>query len=92
MSSFCDTFDLTSLIKEPTCYKYPDYPPCINLILTNKPLRFENLCVVETGLSDFHGNNERLAMKSLEMICCQEIFNSYLQPFTKYLRQALVFM
>ena len=24
MSSFRDTFDLTSLIKEPTCYKYPD--------------------------------------------------------------------
>ena len=37
MSSFCDTSDLTSLIKEPTCYKNPDNPSCIDLILTNKP-------------------------------------------------------
>ena len=42
MSSFCDTFDLTSLIKETTCYKNPDNPSCIDLILTNKPLRFQN--------------------------------------------------
>ena len=54
MSSFCDTFDLTSLIKEPTCYRNPDNPSCIDLILTNKPLSFQNLCAVETGLSDFH--------------------------------------
>ena len=39
MSSFCDAFELTSLIKEPTCYKNPDNPSCIDLILTNKPLR-----------------------------------------------------
>ena len=54
MSSFCDTFDLTSLIKEPTCYKNPDNPSSIDLILTNKPLSFQNSCVAETGLSDFH--------------------------------------
>ena len=51
---FCDTFDLTSLIKEPTCYKNPYNPSCIDLILTNKPLSFQNSCVAETGLSDFH--------------------------------------
>ena len=54
MSSFCDTLDLTSLIKEPTCYKNPDNPSCIDLHLTNKPLSFQNVCVAETGLSDFH--------------------------------------
>ena len=54
MSSFCDTFDLTSLIKEPTGYKNPDNSSCIDLILTNKPLSFQNSCVAETGLSDFH--------------------------------------
>ena len=51
MSSFCDTFDLTSVIKEPTCYKNLDNPFCIELIVTNKPLSFQNSCVVETGLS-----------------------------------------
>ena len=54
MSSFCDTFDLTSLMKEPTCYKSPDNLSCIDLILTNKPLSFQNSYVAETGLSDFH--------------------------------------
>ena len=54
MSSFCDTFDLTSLIKQPTCYKNPGNPSRIDLILTNKPFSFQNSCVVETGLSDFH--------------------------------------
>ena len=60
MSSFCDTFDLTSLIKEPTCYKNPDNPSCIDVILTNKPLSFQNSCVAETGLFDFR----RMMLKS----------------------------
>ena len=54
MLSFCDTFDLTSLTTEPTCYKTPDNPSCIDLILTNKPLSFQNSRVAETWLSDFH--------------------------------------
>ena len=28
-------------------------PACIDLTLTNKPLRFENIYVIETGLFDF---------------------------------------
>ena len=54
LSSFCDTYDLRSLIKEPTCYKNPDNPTCIDLILTSNPRSFQNSCVVEAGLSDFH--------------------------------------
>ena len=54
MPSFCDMFDLTSLIKEPTCYKNLDNSSCIDLILINKPSSFQNSCVAETGLSDFH--------------------------------------
>ena len=42
MSSFCDTFDLTSLTKEPNYYKNPDNPSCIDLILKNKPFSFQN--------------------------------------------------
>ena len=37
----------------PTCYKNPDNPTSIDLILTNKPLSFKNTYVIETGLSDF---------------------------------------
>ena len=51
---FCDTYDLKCLIKEPTYYKNPDNPSCIDIILTNNPKCFQSSCVVETGLSDFH--------------------------------------
>ena len=34
--------------------KNPENPTCIDLILTNHPLSFQNSCVLETGLSDFH--------------------------------------
>ena len=54
MAGFCDTYDLTSLISEPTCYKNPENPTCIDLILTNHPLSFQNSCVLEIGVSDFH--------------------------------------
>ena len=54
MAGFCSTYDLRSLITEPTCYKNPENPTCINIILTNHPLNFQNSCAFEKGLSDFH--------------------------------------
>ena len=54
MKEFCIRYNLTSLIKEPTCYKNPENPSCIDLFLTNLPLSFQSSCVIETGLSDFH--------------------------------------
>ena len=54
MTVFCDIYDLKSPIKEPTCYKKPENPSCIDLILQNNPKYFQNSCVVETDLSDFH--------------------------------------
>ena len=54
MSVFSDTYNLKNLIKEPTCYKNPNKPSCIDLMLTNKPRSFKHSCVIETGLSDFH--------------------------------------
>ena len=35
MTVFCDTYDFRCLIKEPTCYKTPENPSSIDLILTN---------------------------------------------------------
>ena len=54
IKTFCDSCSLTSLIKQPTCYKNPSHPKCIDLILTNVPRSFQTTCVIETGLSDFH--------------------------------------
>ena len=54
MKAFCNNYNLTSLIKQPTCYKCPNNPTCVDLILSNTPRSFQNTCVIETGLSDFH--------------------------------------
>ena len=54
MSNFCESNNLSSLIKESTCYKNPKNPSSIDLILANSPHSFQCSSVVETGLSDFH--------------------------------------
>ena len=54
MKDFCLNYNLKSLIYVPTCYKSPDNPSCIDLILTNSPGSFQSSCAIETGLSDFH--------------------------------------
>ena len=54
MKAFCDNYNLTSLIKQPTCYKNPNNPACIDLILSNTPRSFQSACVIEMGLSGFH--------------------------------------
>ena len=52
MRTFGEIYKLRNL--EPTCFKNPESPTCIDLILTNKPLSFNNTCLIETGLSDFY--------------------------------------
>ena len=47
-------YKLQNLIKESTCFKNPENPTCIDLILTNKSLSFKNTYVIETGLFVFH--------------------------------------
>ena len=46
MKSFCEKYNLKSLIKQPTYYKSPNKPTCIDM--------FQSTCVLETGLPDFH--------------------------------------
>ena len=54
MKSFCSLNDLTSLIDQATCYKNPDKPTRIDLILRNRRNYFQQNNVFETSLSDFH--------------------------------------
>ena len=54
IKDFCDNYSLKSLIRQPTCYKSPNNPTYIDLILTKEPQKFQSTCVLETGLSDFH--------------------------------------
>ena len=52
--NFCESYGLRSLVKEPTCFKNPENPSCIDLILTNKRRSFIKAGVIEAGLSDYH--------------------------------------
>ena len=40
INAFCERYSLSSLIKEPTCYKNPANPSSIDLILLNSPRSF----------------------------------------------------
>ena len=48
MGDFCDTYNLTNLVTDPTCFKNPCNPSLIDLILTNRARRFQDSCVIET--------------------------------------------
>ena len=52
MSEFLNMYSLKNLVSQKTCFKNPENPSCIDLILTNHSLIFQNF--FETGLSDFH--------------------------------------
>ena len=54
LEQFCASYNLKSLIKEPTCFQSFDNPSSIDLILTNHPKYFQNSGVYETGISSLH--------------------------------------
>ena len=54
MKNFCETYNLTNLIKDPTCFKSVENPSCIDVMLTNRSGCFEDSKTIETGLSDCH--------------------------------------
>ena len=54
MKDFCETYNLRNLVTDPTCFKNLLNPSSIDLILTNKYRSFQNIIIVETGLSDHH--------------------------------------
>ena len=54
MQSFLELYVLRNLLSEPICYKNPDKPSIIDLILTHSSTSFQNSSAIETVLSDFH--------------------------------------
>ena len=54
VTSCCTFFKLRSIVKQPTCYKNPENPSCMDLFITNCTRSFLNTSLYETGLSDFH--------------------------------------
>ena len=65
---FCENYNLKRLINQPTCYKNPNSPLWIDLILTNIPCSFQRTCVIETVLSDFHLITSTVVRNSFEKI------------------------
>ena len=68
MECFRDNSNLKSLIKHPTCYKNPDSPTCIDLVLANAPRSFQSIWVLETGLSDFHSMTLTVMRKTFKKL------------------------
>ena len=91
MKTFCDSYSLTSLIKQPTCYENPSHPKCIDLILTNVPRSFQTTCVIETGLSDFHLMTLTVMRKSFKKLKPRVInYRSYKHFSNEVFRKSLL--
>ena len=54
LKEFCEMYNFTNLVKEPTCFKSIDNESLIDVILALKPQRFNQVKVFDSGLSDFH--------------------------------------
>ena len=54
MKDFCQIYGCKNIVKDKNCFKNPINPTCIDLIITNRPISFQESEVIETGLSDFH--------------------------------------
>ena len=78
MKTFCDFYELKSFLKEPTCYKNPEWPSCIDLILTNSPCNFQNSCAIEIGLSNFHNMIVTVIKATLEKLKAKIICYKYI--------------
>ena len=53
MLEFCKSWTLKCFIKQPTCFKNPENPSCIRLLLTNGTRIFRNSYVTAIMVSDF---------------------------------------
>ena len=88
-SNFCGYYSLKSLIKKPKCFKNPDNPTCIDLILTNRQKGFQNSTIIGTGLSDFHKLTVTVLksyfkkLNPKELICCD--FKNFSNSFEQNL-------
>ena len=54
LDEFLEDYHAKNLVKEPTCFKNPENPSCIDLFITNSFQSFQKTTTVTTGLSDFH--------------------------------------
>ena len=91
MQSFCESYNVKNLIKQSTCYKNPDKPTCIDLILTNVPRMLQSTWVIETRLSDFHLMTMTVMRKTFKKLIPRIIsYRSYKDFSNETFRDCLV--
>ena len=54
LSEFLDGCNAKNLVKNKTCFKSTENPPCVDLIITDKPGSFQHTNVFEIGISNHH--------------------------------------
>ena len=86
---FCETYKLRNLVQHPTCFKNPQNPSCIDLLLTKKPLSFQTTTVIEARLSDFHKMKHRVITYRKYKTFNNNAFVNNLQK--EYTKQKMVF-
>ena len=90
IKSFCQNYNLKSLIKQATCYKNPNKHTCIDLILTNVPRMLQSTCV-ETGLSDLRLITVAVMRKTFKKISPRVIsYRAYRNFFNETFRVSLI--
>ena len=91
MKLYRENCNLKTLIKQLTCYKNPDNPTCIDLILTNVARNFHSTCVLEIGLSDFHLMTLTVMRKRFKQFQPRVIhYRSYKHFSNQYFRKYLL--
>ena len=80
MKDLCEMFELSHLIKDPTCFKSSN-PSCIDIFYINKKTIFFNSSTAETGISD----QLSLICTMLRSIFCKATAKFiYYRPYNNY--------
>ena len=54
VKDFCQVYNCKNIIKGNNCFKNPANPSCIDLLITNRSVCFQDSMAIATGLPDFH--------------------------------------
>ena len=67
-----------NLIKEPTCFKNPENPSCIDLMLTNFPKGFQNSMIVTVMKSHYKKQKPKIICYRKYTNCSTDLFREEL--------------
>ena len=68
LNDFFNVYNLRNIVKEPTCFKNPENPSCIDLLLINRLRCFENTVVEIRNSNSFTVFKEKI--KKVPLIPC----------------------